>query len=107
LFILQRLALVCTVLYIEVEIVPLREHSLLLFRKTKLQMLLSGMMEIRCRGHIRHTAPLQEHCHNSKNTTFQERGKTTGQGDAIASKEQRRFSPLAAILENRRVTLFH
>jgi hypothetical protein len=33
-------------------------------------------------------APLEEHCHNSKNTTFQERGKTTGWGDAIASKEQ-------------------
>jgi hypothetical protein len=37
-------------------------------------------------------APLEEHCHNSKNTTFQERGKTTGQDDAIASKE-RHFSP--------------
>jgi hypothetical protein len=45
-------------------------------------------------------APLEEHCHNSKNTTFQERGTTTGRGDAIASKEQRHFSPLAAILEN-------
>jgi hypothetical protein len=52
-------------------------------------------------------APLEENCHNSKNTTFKERGKTTGWGDAIASKEQRHFSPLAAILENRRVTLFH
>jgi hypothetical protein len=41
-----------------------------------------------------------------KKTNFQERGKTTGQGDAIASKEQH-FSPLAAILENKRVTLFH
>jgi hypothetical protein len=42
-------------------------------------------------------APPAEHCHNLKNTTFQERGKTTGQGDAIAPKEQQ-FSPLAAIL---------
>jgi hypothetical protein len=49
----------------------------------------------------------EEHCHNSKNTTFQERGKTTGWGDAIASTEQRSFSPLAAILEIRRVMLFH
>jgi hypothetical protein len=38
--------------------------------------------------------------------TFQERGKTTGRNEAIVSKE-RHFSPLAAILENRRVTLFH
>jgi hypothetical protein len=53
-----------------------------------------------------HIAPLEEHCHNSKNTTFQERRKTTGQGDAIASKE-RHFSPLMAILENRHVMLFH
>jgi hypothetical protein len=52
-------------------------------------------------------ASLEENCHNSKNTTFQERGKTTGRGDAIALKEQRHFSPLADILENRRVTLFH
>jgi hypothetical protein len=51
-------------------------------------------------------APLEERCHNSKNTTFQERGKTTGWGDAIASKEQH-FSPLAAILENRCVMQFH
>jgi hypothetical protein len=36
---------------------------------------------------------------------FLERGKTTGRGDAIASKE-RHFSPLAAIFENTRVTLF-
>jgi hypothetical protein len=50
---------------------------------------------------------LEEHCHNSKNTTFQERETTTGQGDAFASKEQRDFFPLADILENRRVTLFH
>jgi hypothetical protein len=35
----------------------------------------------------RHITPIAEHCHNSKNTTFQERGKTTGRGDAIASKE--------------------
>jgi hypothetical protein len=49
--------------------------------------------------------PLEEHCRNSKNTNFQERGKTTGRGDAIASKEQRHFYPLAAILENRPVTL--
>jgi hypothetical protein len=41
-----------------------------------------------------------------KNTTLQERGKTTGWGDAIASKE-RHFSPLTAILENRQVILFH
>jgi hypothetical protein len=32
-------------------------------------------------------APLEEQYHNSKNTTFQERGKTTGLGDAIALKE--------------------
>jgi hypothetical protein len=53
-----------------------------------------------------HIALLEENCQNLKNTTFQETGKTTGRGDAIASKE-RHFSPLAAILENRRVTLFH
>jgi hypothetical protein len=47
-----------------------------------------------------HIAPPAEHCYNSKNTTFQERGKTTGRRDAITSKE-RHFSPLAAILENR------
>jgi hypothetical protein len=35
-----------------------------------------------------HITPLEEHCHNQKNTTFQERGKSTGQGEAIASKEQ-------------------
>jgi hypothetical protein len=51
-------------------------------------------------------SPLEEHWHNSKNTTFQERGIITGRGDAIASKE-RHFSPLAAILQNRHVTLFH
>jgi hypothetical protein len=56
--------------------------------------------------HSKHIAPVEEYCHNSKNTNFQKRGKTTGRGDAIASKEQRHFSPLAAILENRRVTLF-
>jgi hypothetical protein len=50
-------------------------------------------------------APPAEHCHNSKNTTLQDRGKTTGRGAAIASKE-RHFSPLAAILENKHVTLF-
>jgi hypothetical protein len=50
--------------------------------------------------------PRRTHCHNSNNKTFQERGKTAGRGDAIASKGQH-FSPLAAILENRRVTLFH
>jgi hypothetical protein len=54
-----------------------------------------------------HIAPLEEHCHSSKNTTFQERGNTTGRGDAIASKEHQHFSPLVAILENRHVTLFH
>jgi hypothetical protein len=54
--------------------------------------------------HISH--PLEEHCNNSKNTTFQERGITIGQGDAITSKEQH-FSPLMAILENRCVTVFH
>jgi hypothetical protein len=47
------------------------------------------------KGKVRHIAPPAEHCHNSKNTTFQERGKTTGRGDAIASKEQRQFSHLA------------
>jgi hypothetical protein len=36
---------------------------------------------------IDHIALLEEHCHNSKNTTFQEGEKTTGQGDAVASKE--------------------
>jgi hypothetical protein len=59
------------------------------------------------RRYRQHIAPLEEHCHNSKNTTFQERGKPTGRGDAIVSKEKRHFSPLAAILENKRVTLFH
>jgi hypothetical protein len=50
--------------------------------------------------------PLEELCHNSKNTSFQEREKTTGTGNAIASKELH-FS-LAAILEKtRRLTLFH
>jgi hypothetical protein len=53
-----------------------------------------------------HITSLEEHCHNSKYTAFQERGKTTGWGDAIPSKE-RHFSPLTAILENRRVMLFH
>jgi hypothetical protein len=57
-------------------------------------------------NYIQDITPPAEHCHNSKNTTFQERGKTTGRGDATASKE-RNFSPLAAILENRCVTLFH
>jgi hypothetical protein len=57
-------------------------------------------------NHIQHIAPLEEHCHSPKNTTFQERGETTGQGDAVASKEQRQFSPLEVILENRLVTLF-
>jgi hypothetical protein len=58
-------------------------------------------------------APLEEHCHNSKNTTFQERERerererNTGRGDAIGSKELRYFSPLAAILEKRRVGPFH
>jgi hypothetical protein len=42
-----------------------------------------------------------------KNTAFQERGKTTGWGNAIASKEQQHFSPLMVILENRRVMLFN
>jgi hypothetical protein len=42
-----------------------------------------------------------------KNKTFLERGKTIGQGDAIASTEQQHFSPLVAILENRCVMLFH
>jgi hypothetical protein len=54
-----------------------------------------------------HIAPLEEHFHNSKNTTFQERGKTTRLGDAIASKEQQHFFPLATVLENRSVMLFH
>jgi hypothetical protein len=53
-----------------------------------------------------HIAPLEENSYNLKNATFQEWGKTTGQGDVIASKEQWHFSPLAAILENRHVTLF-
>jgi hypothetical protein len=44
-----------------------------------------------------YTAPLEEHCLNSKNKTFQERVKTTGLGGAIISKEQH-FSPLSAIL---------
>jgi hypothetical protein len=48
-------------------------------------------------GVNKHIAPPAEHCRNSKNTTFQERGKTTGQGDAITSKEQH-LSPLVAIL---------
>jgi hypothetical protein len=55
---------------------------------------------------VYYIAPLEEQCHNSINTTFQERGKTTGRGEAIASKELH-FSPLAAILENRGVALFH
>jgi hypothetical protein len=37
---------------------------------------------------LSHIAPLEEHCHNLENTTFQERGNTTGQGDAITPKEQ-------------------
>jgi hypothetical protein len=36
-----------------------------------------------------------------------ERGKTTVWGDAITPTEQRNFSLLMAILENRHVTLFH
>jgi hypothetical protein len=34
-----------------------------------------------------HITPLEEHGHNSKDTTFQERGKITGRGDEIAPKE--------------------
>jgi hypothetical protein len=37
---------------------------------------------------VKYIAPLEEHYHNLRYTTFQERGKTTGQGNAIASKEQ-------------------
>jgi hypothetical protein len=40
-----------------------------------------------------------------KNTTCQEKGKTAGWRNAVASKEQC-FSPHAVILENRSVTLF-
>jgi hypothetical protein len=58
---------------------------------------------ISCNTHI---SPLAEHCHNSKNTTFQKRVKTTGRDNTIASKEQH-FSPLATILRNRRVKLFY
>jgi hypothetical protein len=47
------------------------------------------------------------HCATVCLTTFQEKGKTTGRGDTIASQEQWHFSPVAAILENRCVTLFH
>jgi hypothetical protein len=57
--------------------------------------------------HLKTCHTPEEHCHNSKNTTFQERGKITVWDNAIASKEQWHFSPLVAILENRRVTLFH
>jgi hypothetical protein len=42
----------------------------------------------------KHIAPPAQRCHNSKNTTFLERGKPTGRGDAIASKEER-TSPLS------------
>jgi hypothetical protein len=59
------------------------------------------MKEVQC------VAPPEENCHNQKNTTFLDRGITTGRGNAIASKELRHFSPLMAILEKRRVTLFH
>jgi hypothetical protein len=51
-------------------------------------------------------APPEEHGHNLKNTTFQEWRKITGRVDAVTPKECR-FSPLATILDNRRVTLFH
>jgi hypothetical protein len=50
--------------------------------------------------------PQQNVVTTPKNKTSREREKTTGQGFAIASKE-RHFSPLAAIFENRPVTLFH
>jgi hypothetical protein len=69
-------------------------------RKFNLWLMTTGV----CFGH--HIAPLEEQCRNSKNTTFQERGNTTGRGDAVASKE-RHFSPLVAILENRHVTPSH
>jgi hypothetical protein len=36
----------------------------------------------------KHVAALEEDCYNSKNTTFQERRKTTGRAVATASKEQ-------------------
>jgi hypothetical protein len=58
------------------------------------------------KGYIQDIAPPEEHCHNSKNTTFQERGKTTGRDNATASKE-RYFLPLMTTLENRCVTPFH
>jgi hypothetical protein len=35
-----------------------------------------------------HIAPLEEHCRNLKNIVFEERGKTTGWYNVIASKEQ-------------------
>jgi hypothetical protein len=37
-----------------------------------------------------HFAPPAEHCHNTKNTTFQERGKTTG--DTSSLSQQLRWS---------------
>jgi hypothetical protein len=36
----------------------------------------------------KHVAPLEEHCHDSKDSTFQKRRKTTDRGNAIISKEQ-------------------
>jgi hypothetical protein len=37
--------------------------------------------------YTQYIAPLEQHCQNSKNTTFQERGKATGWDNAFTSKE--------------------
>jgi hypothetical protein len=65
-------------------------------------------------GSMEHIAPLEEHCRNSENTTFQEREKYN------FSRERKNYwpgrcnrinrttlVPLAAILANRRVTLLY
>jgi hypothetical protein len=45
------------------------------------QMEWASVKEVQC------IAPPEGNCHNPKNTTFQDRGNTTGWGIAIASKE--------------------
>jgi hypothetical protein len=56
---------------------------------------------------IQHVAPPEEHCHNSKNTTFQERGKTTGRGDAIVIKRTTTLLPSHGHFRKKCVMLFH
>jgi hypothetical protein len=51
--------------------------------------------------------PLKECCHNSKNTSFQERGKKPLAGAMQLHQKNDASPPLVVILENRCLTLFH